>query len=84
MQVIKKGSTGSDVKCLQVLLRSMGFTGKDNLPLSIDSSCGDNLIYAINAYQKMCISYGVDVGTNNKPDSSCGPKMWISLLGGDV
>lgn len=84
MKVVKKGSVGDDVKCLQVLLRSMGFVGKDGLPLVIDSSCGDNLVYAINNYQTMCISYGVDVGTNNKTDSSCGSKMWASLLGGNV
>ena len=84
MTTIKKGSTGTDVKCLQCLLRSMGFIGKNGEPLAVDSTCGDNLIYAINNYQSMCISYGIDVGTNNESDSSCGPKMWASLLGGDV
>lgn len=76
-------SKGTHVYALQAILRSQGFIGQDGKPLSIDGNAGSNTIYAINSYQSMMRAYGVECGTNGYNDSSCGAKMWESLLGGD-
>lgn len=81
MKNVKKGSTGQDVYALQCVLRAIGILGKNGKPLAIDGSCGDNLVYAINQFQKIQNAYGNT--TVGKQDSSCGDKMWKCLLGGD-
>lgn len=81
LKTVKKGSIGQDVYVLQAVLRAIGILGKNGKPLAIDGHCGDNLIYAINQFQKIQNAYGnTAVG---KQDSSCGSKMWACLLGGD-
>lgn len=81
MKTVKKGSSGQDVYALQAVLRAIGILGKNGKPLTIDGTCGDNTVYAINQFQKIQNGYGNNaVG---KQDSSCGAKMWACLLGGD-
>ena len=80
-QTIKKGSYGSDVLVLQSLLRALQYVGEDGKPLEIDGDCGSNTVYAINTFQRMSIAYGIDVGTNQKPDGVFGKKCWERLLG---
>ena len=82
MKIVILNSKGTHVYALQAILRSQGFIGKDGKPLSIDGNAGNNTIYAINSYQNMMRAYGVECGTNGHNDSSCGAKMWESLLGG--
>ena len=83
MKTVILNSKGTHVVALQAILRSQGFVGQDGKPLSIDGHAGDNTIFAINAYQKMLRAYDIECGTNGHNDSSCGPKMWECLLGGD-
>lgn len=83
MKTVILNSKGSDVVALQAILRSQGFVGQDGKPLSIDGHAGSNTIFAINSYQCMTRAYGIECGTNGHNDSSCGPKMWECLLGGD-
>lgn len=83
MKTVILNSKGTDVVALQAILRSQGFVGQDGKPLSIDGHAGNNTIFAINAYQKMLRAYDIECGTNGHNDSSCGPKMWECLLGGD-
>ena len=80
-KTIKKGSKGQDVLVLQAVLRAIGILGKNGKPLALDGSCGENLVYAINQFQKLQNAYGNT--TVGKQDSSCGSKMWACLLGGD-
>ena len=82
MKTVILNSKGTDVVALQAILRSQGFVGQDGKPLSIDGHAGNNTIFAINAYQKMLRAYDIECGTNGHNDSSCGSKMWESLLGG--
>jgi hypothetical protein len=82
MKTVILNSKGVDVYILQAILRSQGFTGQDGKPLLIDGNAGNNTIYAINSYQRMMRAYGIECGTNGHNDSSCGSKMWESLLGG--
>lgn len=83
MKAVILNSKGTDVVALQSILRSQGFVGQDGKPLSIDGHAGNNTIFAINSYQKMLRAYDIECGTNGHNDSSCGPKMWECLLGGD-
>lgn len=68
---VQMGSTGNDVKLLQMLLKSNGINGKDGKPLSIDGAAGTNTDYAIRKYQK---DNGLSV------DGCAGPKTWKSIL----
>lgn len=79
-EVVKKGSKGKSVLLLQKLLRAMGYKGKNGKPLELDEECGSNTEYAINAYQTARRKKGVELGTDKKNDSSCGPKMWKDLI----
>lgn len=81
MKTVKKGSTGQDVYTLQAVLRAIGILGKDGNPLTVDGSCGDSTVYAINQFQKVQNAYGNT--TVGEQDSTCGPNMWACLLGGD-
>lgn len=83
MKTVFLNSKGTDVVALQAILRSQGFVGQDGKPLSIDGHAGNNTIFAINTYQKLLRAYDIECGTNGHNDSSCGPKMWECLLGGD-
>ena len=83
MKTVILNSKGTDVVALQAILRSQGFIGQNGKPISIDGNAGNNTIFAINSYQSMMRAYDIECGTNGHNDSSCGPKMWVSLLGGD-
>lgn len=78
---VKHGSTGNSVLLLQEILRARGFKGGNGQPLSLDGQCGDNTVFAINAYQDFRRKSGVELGTNNQNDSVCGPKMWKDMIG---
>ena len=78
MQIVREGSTGTGVYCLQAILRAACFPGADGKPLTIDGYAGANPIYALKALQKNLIAYGVDCGCSS-PDGVCGPKCWAAL-----
>lgn len=78
--VVRKGSKGTSVLLLQEILRARGFKGADGKDLALDKSAGNNVVYAINSYQSARRKQGVELGTNGKNDSSCGPKMWADLI----
>ena len=80
-QTIRKNSYGSDVLVLQSMLRALQYVGQDGKPIEIDGDCGSNTVFAINAFQRTQIAYGVDVGTSGKPDGVFGAKCWAHLLG---
>lgn len=51
-EIVQKGSNGTSVLLLQEILRARGFKGKDGKELELDRSFGDNVQYALKAYQK--------------------------------
>lgn len=77
MNTIRKGSKGRDVEILQACLRTIGIKGKNNKDLDIDGDCGDNTIYAINQFQKLTATMGVNTGNG---DSVFGANCWKFLL----
>ena len=78
--IVRKGSKGTSVLLLQEILKARGFKGADGKELALDRDAGNNTIYAINSYQTARRKQGVELGTNGKNDSSCGPKMWADLI----
>lgn len=77
---VKMGSKGNVVLLLQEILKARGFKGKDGKELSLDGSCGDNTVFAINSYQDVRRKMGVELGSNGKSDGICGQKMWKDLI----
>lgn len=67
LRIIQRGSTGADVKALQVLLKGYGYD-----PNGIDSIFGPGCQDAVKRYQK---AKGLNV------DGCVGPATWGSLLG---
>jgi cell wall-associated NlpC family hydrolase len=67
LNTIKSGSTGAQVKSLQLLLN-----GKNGAGLTVDGDCGAKTVAAIKAYQ-----------TKNglTADGQCGVKTWTKILG---
>lgn len=78
---VSKGTSGNSVLLCQEILKARGYKGKDGKELSLDGECGDNTVYAINAYQSARRKQGVELGTNGKNDGCCGSDMWKDLLG---
>lgn len=74
------GSAGNSVLLLQEILKARGFNGINGIPLGLDKVCGNNTVFAINAYQTARRRQGVELGTNGRSDGCCGPKMWNDLL----
>ena len=72
-EIIQKGSTGTSVLLLQEILRARGFKGKDGKELELDRSFGDNVQYALKAYQKS--RKGV-----LEVDGICGTNTWKDLI----
>lgn len=66
LSYIKDGSTGAQVRSLQLLLN-----GKDKAGLSVDGIAGPKTVAAIKAYQR---DKGLSV------DGIAGPKTWTALL----
>lgn len=74
LPIIRAGAKNTHVGIMQGALIARGFSvGK----YGVDKSNGPATQKAVNAYQKKYPS----TGTNNKPDNTCGPKMWAHLLG---
>ena len=71
VSTVKKGSTGKDVELMQRLLKSRGYKGQDGKTLEIDKSCGENTLYALEAFQKK---------NNLTADKICGESTWKKLL----
>lgn len=68
---VKKGSTGTDVIVLQVMLRMLGRLGKDGKQIAIDGECGDNTVYAIRELQKWSNTLGYKMRTDGIFDDTC-------------
>ena len=75
LDVLKRGSTGSQVATLQRLLKELGYKDQYGKVLVVDKSFGGKTEYAVNQYQKR----HPECGTNGKPDGCCGDKMWNSI-----
>lgn len=73
---VKKGSKGTDVYICQAFLSALGYLGADGKPITVDGTCGDNTVYAINRFQTVQRAYGYECGTNGKNDSSFGSACW--------
>lgn len=69
LSVLKKGSKGSEVKSMQILLIGYGFSCGS---YGADCSFGSATDKAVRAFQK---ANGLEV------DGCCGPKTWAKLLG---
>ena len=69
LSVLKKGSTGNEVKSMQILLIGYGFSCGS---YGADGSFGSATDKALRAFQK---AKGLEV------DGCCGPKTWAKLLG---
>jgi hypothetical protein len=67
LNLIKNGSTGSQVRSLQILLN-----GKNAAGLTVDGDCGTKTVAAVKAFQKK---------NGLTADGECGPKTWAKLLG---
>ncbi len=73
LNVLKKGSSGAQVRTLQRLLRQLGYVNTDGKTLiKVDGDFGANTLAALKRYQK---NAGLTV------DGACGQKTWKSLLG---
>lgn len=74
MTVLKKGSSGAQVKTLQRILRMMGYKDADGNTLEVDGSFGTKTLAAVKKFQK------------NKGSTSCdgvvGAWTWGKLLKG--
>jgi peptidoglycan hydrolase-like protein with peptidoglycan-binding domain len=64
---IKSGSTGAQVKSLQILLN-----GKNSAGLTVDGQAGTKTVAAIKSYQSK---------NGLTADGECGPKTWAKILG---
>lgn len=72
---VKMGSQGTSVLLLQEILKA-----RDIYKGELDRSSGSQTVAAINAYQSLRRSQGVEVGTNGTNDGCCGPTMWRDLI----
>ena len=73
LDVLKKGSTGNEVKTVQRILRELGYKGSNKKVLAVDGNFGDNTLYAVKNFQK---------DRKLKVDGYVGPESWDSLLKG--
>ena len=71
------GASGNHVLLLAEILKARRIY---NHGLAPDMTCDEQLVKAINAYQNDRRKQGVELGTNGKSDSVCGPKMWADIL----
>jgi cell wall-associated NlpC family hydrolase len=67
LNLIKHGSTGNQVRSLQILLN-----GKNAAGLTVDGDCGAKTVAAVKAFQKK---------NGLTADGECGPKTWAKILG---
>ena len=51
LAIVKLGSKGEEVRTVQRLLNSFGYTGADGKELKVDGDCGNNTVYAIRDFQ---------------------------------
>ncbi len=73
LPILKNGSRSSEVKTIQILLKSYGFKGKNKKVLSLDGSFGNNTDYAVREFQK---------SKNISIDGIVGKQTWEKLLRG--
>lgn len=71
LPILRKGSSGAEVKLLQVLLNAHGCTDTKGQPLTIDGSFGPATRYALATFQS---SNGLQA------DCICGPETWTELV----
>ena len=76
LDVLKKGSKGSSVKSLQILLNGYGYTDQNGNKLVVDGSFGGKTDYAVKALQKKTYPACGEV------DGVCGKKTWTKLIEG--
>lgn len=73
MEVLKKGSSGSEVYLLQAFLKCKGYKDGDNKVLSLDSNMGDKTVAALKRFQK---------ASGLKVDGMAGPATWDKIING--
>ena len=81
---VKKGDTGDNVMVMQAFLYVLQYTGEDDKPISIDGSCGDNTVAAINKFQEAQRRYGIECGTDGQNDGVFGKACWERIGLGNV
>ncbi len=67
------GAKDSQVRTIQILLKNLGFQGKNGKPLAADGILGENTAYAIEQFQRQQGMTGINYGT-------VGAKTWQLLL----
>lgn len=72
---VKKGSTGTDVIVLQVMLRMLGRLGENSKQVDIDGEFGQNTLYAVKELQKWSNSIGIKMRTDGIFDEECFKKV---------
>lgn len=72
---VKMGSQGTSVLLLQEILKA-----REIYKGELDRNSGSQTVAAINAYQSLRRSQGVEVGTSGCNDGCCGPAMWRDLI----
>lgn len=75
LRSVTLGDIGPHVRTVQLLLKGMGYKGKDGKPLVIDGEAGENTMFAIANYINDQKAAGVDLGDPN----GWGPLCWKSL-----
>ena len=75
LRSVTMGDKGPHVRTVQLILKGMGYKGKDGKPLTIDGEAGENTMFAIANYIKDQKAAGVDLGDPN----GWGPLCWKSL-----
>ena len=75
-QTVKYGDENDDVLVMQSFLHVLQYTDKKGNPLEIDGRCGEDTVYAINAFQTKQRKFGYECGTNGKNDGVWGTACW--------
>ncbi len=68
---LSRGSSGAEVKLLQILLNAHGCTDQNGQPLTVDGSFGPATQYALATFQST---------HDLKADCICGPATWAELF----
>ena len=76
LDVLKKGSKGSSVKSLQMLLNGYGYKDQNGNALVVDGSFGGKTDYAVKAFQKKVYP------ACGEADGVVGTKTWTKLIEG--
>lgn len=72
VRTVRRGDASEDVRLMQRLLNSMGYTDAEGRPLSTDGEFGERTEYAVKSFQE---------DEYLEIDGICGARTWAALLG---